>query len=186
MMHNDMVEILGISSVVPMTILLYNGYIDPRVPGSTRGREEGVTHMEYRRFDDTYVVRLDVGDEIGESILKLAEQENITLAEVSGLGAVNELIVSVFDSRAQRYITNPFRGAYEITSMSGNITMKDGKPHLHMHIAAGDIRGNAVGGHLVQAFIAVTGEVFVRVLPGTVERRYDENSGINVLHFADE
>ena len=42
--------------------------------------------MDYRRFGSTIVLRLDKGDEIVESILRLAKMENIRLATVSGLG----------------------------------------------------------------------------------------------------
>lgn len=140
-------------------------------------------HMDYRRYGDTYVVRLDKGDDICEALQALAEREQIALAQVNGLGAVDQIILGVYDPRAQRYLTNSFTGAYEITSLTGNITLDEGKPHLHLHLSAGDIRGNAVGGHLKCATISVTGEIVVRVLPGAVNRKYDPDVGIDVLAF---
>lgn len=141
--------------------------------------------MDYRRFGDTYVVRLDKGDEIFDSLLELAEKEQIELAQVSGLGAVDELILGVYDGRAQRYLTNPFAGAYEITSLTGTITRHEDRPRLHIHMTAGDIRGNAVGGHLKRATISVTGEIIVRVLPGRIDRQFDPDVGVDVLTFED-
>ena len=137
--------------------------------------------MEYRRFGDTYVVRLDPGEEICESLVHLARAEDIALAEISGLGAVDELLIGVYDVRAQRYASNPFVGFYEITALSGNLTLQDGVPHVHLHVTAGDIHGNAVGGHLLQATVSATAEIFVRVLPGQVERFHDEELGIELM-----
>lgn len=139
--------------------------------------------MDYRRYGDTIVLRLDPGDEICESLLNLAERENIALADLKGLGAVNDLTVSIFDSRAQRYISNPFRGPYEIVSLTGTLTRRDDKPYLHAHMSASDIRGNVVGGHLTQAVISVTGEIILRVIDGVVTRRFDPDAGINVMNF---
>ena len=143
--------------------------------------ERGRDGMKYRKYGDTFVLRLDRGEEICESLSALAAQEHIGLAQISGMGAANELILAVYDSRAQRFNVNPYAGAYEVTAMSGNITLKDGQPHVHIHLCAGDIRGNVVGGHLSRGVISVTAEIFVRVLPGELERSYDEELGIEIL-----
>ena len=45
--------------------------------------------MEYRKFGNTLVVRIDKGEEILESVKVLAEKENIKLASIQALGAIN-------------------------------------------------------------------------------------------------
>ena len=53
--------------------------------------------MEYRKFDDTYVVRLNKGEEVIESLKDLCKNENIELAEITGLGASNLVEIGVFN-----------------------------------------------------------------------------------------
>ena len=60
--------------------------------------------MDYRKFDNTYVVRIDKDEEILEKVEELALKENITLAHVSALGAVKEFTIGVFKTDTKQYI----------------------------------------------------------------------------------
>ena len=62
--------------------------------------------MEYRKFGDTYVLRLSPDEEILACLTRLAEEEHIALAEVSGIGALKELTVCVFDTVEKVYYNN--------------------------------------------------------------------------------
>ena len=55
--------------------------------------------MEYRKFGDTYIVRMDRDEEILAQLKIFAEKEQVKLASVTGLGAVSHkcIVVHIFD-----------------------------------------------------------------------------------------
>ncbi len=139
--------------------------------------------MEYKRFKDSFVLRLDPNDEICESILKLAENEQIRLAEISGLGATDDFAVGVYNVEKQKFLADHFSGYYEIVSLTGNLTTMNNKPYIHLHMSAGDKDGRVVGGHLKYAVISATAEIFIRVLDGEVYRELSSETGLNIFKF---
>jgi hypothetical protein len=139
--------------------------------------------MEYRGYQEDLVIRLDKGDKIVESILTVAEKEGIALASVTGIGAVDEMSVGVFDLATSQYDHFDYNHNHEINCLTGNLTRKDGKPYLHLHITATGASGLVVGGHLFEATVSLTAEIMLHVIDGVVERRYDPVLGINRMAF---
>lgn len=139
--------------------------------------------MDYRRFGETLVVRMDRGEEILEQLKALAEKEHIALASVEALGAVNDFTVGVYNTAEKKYYSNHFEGAYEIVSLTGTVSAMDGQVYLHLHMSAGDEKGAVYGGHLNRAVISATCEMVVRVIDGTVERYHDPEIGLNLFKF---
>lgn len=139
--------------------------------------------MKYKRFGEDIIVRLEVGEEVRESLIELAEREGVTLAEVSGIGAANEFDVSVYDVKAKKYFDNSYREPVELVNLTGTIAEMDGKPYVHLHAAAGRADGSVVGGHLKRAVISATCELVLHTVYGRVGRVYDEETGLNVFEF---
>ena len=69
--------------------------------------------MEYKRFDNTIIARIDKGEEILAQIKEIALREDITLASVHALGAVNHFTVGVFKTDEKKYYANTFDGSRE-------------------------------------------------------------------------
>lgn len=141
--------------------------------------------MDYRRFGNTIVVRLDRGEEIVAQVKAVAEKETIKLASIQALGSVNDFTVGVFDLEEKQFYPNHFTGAFEISSLFGTITTKDGAYYGHIHMNAGNKEGQVLGGHLIEGTIAATCEMFITVLDGTVERKYIDAYETNILKFVD-
>ena len=139
--------------------------------------------MDYRVFDKTIVVRLDKGDEIVKSLLEVAKKENCALASVSGIGAVDDFSVGVFDLAKSDYDRIRYTGNHEINALMGDLTTKDGQPYLHLHITCTGPGGKVVGGHLFEAKISLTGEIFIQTACGKADRRFDPSVGINKIVF---
>ena len=139
--------------------------------------------MEYRAFEDVVLVRLDKGDEIVRSLLDVVEQEKISLASVSGIGATDDFEVGVFDPGRSDYERYRFDGNHEIVALVGNVTTKDGAPYIHLHITCAGEVGKIVGGHLFEAQVSLTAEIFLHRGAGRAERLRDETLGINKIRF---
>ena len=142
--------------------------------------------MDYRRFGDTLVIRIDKGEEIVEQVRAVAEKEEIRLAGVEALGAVDDFTVGLYNVEEKKYYSNRFQGPYEIVSLTGTVNTKDGAFYQHLHMSAADGSGAVFGGHLNRAVVSATCEMILRVIPGRVDRLLDEEVGLNLFSFDPE
>ena len=139
--------------------------------------------MEYRIFQNKIIVRMDKGEEILEKVREVAEKEKIKLADISALGAVREFTVGVFDTEAKEYHANEFKGSFEIVSLTGTINTMNDEFYCHLHMSAGNEKGQVFGGHLNRAIISATCEMIITLIDGRVDRRFEEEVGLNLFQF---
>ena len=142
--------------------------------------------MEYRKFDSTIIARIDKGEEILEKVKEIALKENIKLASISALGAVNDFTVGVFKTNEKKYYSNSFQGYFEITSLTGTINTMNGEFYTHIHMSAGNEKGEVFGGHLNRAVVSATCEMVITIIDGSVDRYFDEEIGLNLFKFNDK
>ena len=139
--------------------------------------------MDYRKFNNYYVVRIDKGEEILEKIKEISLKENIKLANVNALGATNDFTVGVFKTAEKKYYANNFTGDHEIVSLTGTINTFNGEFYTHIHMSAGNDKGEVFGGHLNRAIVSATCEMVIEEIEGKVDRKFDENIGLNLFEF---
>lgn len=139
--------------------------------------------MDYRRFGNKIIARMDKGEEILTKIKEISLKENIKLASVQALGATDEFTVGVYKVDEKKYYANEFKGYFEIVSLTGTINTMNGEFYTHIHMSAGNDKGEVFGGHLNKAVVSATCEMVIDVIDGSVDRKYDEETGLNVFWF---
>lgn len=139
--------------------------------------------MEFRRFENAYVIRMDRGEEVMATLTALCEQEGIRLASVEAIGAVDRAVVGLYDVDKKVFHRKEFQEPMELTSLLGTVTEKNGKPYLHLHATLCDANMQTRGGHVNELHISATCEMVLRLLPGSVGRRPDEATGLNLFSF---
>ena len=139
--------------------------------------------MEYKIFGKKAFLRIDKGEEILEKIKEFSLKENIKLASVSALGATNDFTVGVYNIDEKKYYANSFKGNFEIVSLTGTINTMNGDFYTHIHMSAGNSKGEVFGGHLNRAVVSATCEMVVDIVDGTLDRFHDDEIGLNLFKF---
>ncbi|MGI6685914.1 MAG: PPC domain-containing DNA-binding protein [Bacillota bacterium] len=139
--------------------------------------------MEFKRFNDKYVIRLDKNEEVVETLKNFCQEQEITLGWVNGIGAVNRATIGLFETAIKKYHARELTGDMEVSSLTGNISSMNGEVYLHLHICLSDKENKTYGGHLTSATISATGELIVGVIDGTVDRKFNPEIGLNLLQF---
>jgi predicted DNA-binding protein with PD1-like motif len=136
--------------------------------------------MKYKKFDNTYVVRIEKGEEVISKLTDLCNNENIKLGSIAGIGATDKLVIGLFDTNSKQYHKTTLTGPMEITSLMGNVSTKDGETYLHIHINVCNADMQVYGGHLNECYISATCELHITKIDGEVDRYFDESIGLNL------
>lgn len=137
--------------------------------------------MKFKQIGSDYILRIDKGTEMVETIKKFCTEQNITLGTIHGIGALESVEVGLYKVDEQKYYSKVFDGAFEMTSLEGNITTMNDEIYLHLHVNFADVCYNTYGGHLTKGIIGATGEIFIHKIEGNINRKKDGVIGLNVF-----
>ncbi|MGM0369668.1 MAG: PPC domain-containing DNA-binding protein [Bacillota bacterium] len=106
--------------------------------------------MLFNKFslEEIYQGRLETGDDLLEELTDFVQGKEIKAGKISAIGAVQGATISYYDQETKEYYSKELDESLEIINLEGNISLKDGEPIVHAHIALGDEDGNLYGGHL--------------------------------------
>lgn len=141
--------------------------------------------MEFKQFGKRYIVRLDVGEEITETLKQFCSKNGIESGSVMGIGAIREARISYFDMGKRDYIDKEISEDLELTSLMGNVSIMNGEPFLHLHVTLSDSDFNVFGGHLSAGIISATGEIFIDTHEEQIVRKFYPETGFRLLALED-
>ena len=138
--------------------------------------------MKYRRNGDQILIRIDKGEEILDTILKICTVEKIYGAVFSGIGACSKAVVSSYIPEMNDFTNHEADGLLELISLSGNISQEYNAPFEHTHALFSyleDGEQKVLAGHLKLALVSYTAEILL-IVTDTIEKTFDPTVGITV------
>ena len=144
--------------------------------------------MDYRKYHQTYYVRLDRGDEIISSLLELCRKEDIASAIYSGIGGCKHAEIQTFIPESGTFETQELSGMLELISLNGNIVRdEDGSLFHHTHAMFSFKKDGvhcAAGGHIKSVTVLYTAEIELRpVIGGVIGRKKDPETNTGFWNF---
>ena len=134
--------------------------------------------MKFRMDKYRAYMTLAKGDNINKTFESFAEVKGVGSAWLNGIGALENPEIGYYSLEDKSYHRKTFKGEYELTSLIGNITLKEGKPFSHTHITFSDTEFRVFGGHLFNANITAAGEFIMQF--GSDEINREMNAGIGL------
>jgi uncharacterized protein len=132
----------------------------------------------------TFILVFSTGDKLTDGILAFAQEHEIEAAQLSGIGGLMEVTLAYFDWETKNYNPIPIKEQVELTSLKGNLSIHGGQSKLHAHAVIGKSDGSAVTGHLLDAVVRPTAELFLVQTPAQLLRVKDEESGLPLLDLS--
>lgn len=141
--------------------------------------------MNFKKVEEGYLVRLDRGEEVIKTLTDFVRQHDIKGGFLHGLGALESASLGVYDLSTKGYITKSFRERLEVGMLNGNIARIENSDDIfiHLHVIVGDSSLHSFAGHVFEAIVLGTLEVFIQPLTTEIVRRRNTDLGFNAWHF---
>lgn len=131
----------------------------------------------------TYTLAFESGDSVVDELLAFADEHDLKASHLTAIGAFQRARLGFYDLAEKEFDEIVVDEQVEVLSMTGNVARHDGAPALHAHVVLGRRDGSTIGGHLLAATVRPTLELMLVETPGTLQRAYDEASGLPLLQL---
>ncbi|MBI4828587.1 MAG: DNA-binding protein [Nitrospinae bacterium] len=135
-----------------------------------------------RQYDvrKVHMGRASEGADLLNMLNEVCREREIRAGAVSLVGAVSCAVLMYYRQETKRYETLPeITQGMEIIAGTGNVSLKDGAPFVHLHLLLADEQGQTVAGHLAEGTIVFACEYTITELDGpALERAHDGDTGL--------
>lgn len=129
-----------------------------------------------------FILVLDSGDELLESITRCAKEAKLIGASISGLGQLHNPTLAYFSSNPKdKPNLTTFPGYYELASLNGNVTVNDHSYYTHAHAVLADKKFQGIAGHVNSAKVGLTVEITIVPFSNSVKRTVDPHTGFGLI-----
>lgn len=137
--------------------------------------------MQYTKIPQGYLLRLVKGEDIHQTLLEFCTSHQMQSGFFHAIGATVDLELGAYHLAKKDYTWKKFTSELEIVSLTGNISTVDGKPFAHIHGIFSGADFQCIGGHVKQATVGATCEIYLVNFEKEITREFDEEVGLKLL-----
>jgi len=157
------------------------------LPARTAGEIQKRAEQIMRGEDDVgespriFIERIPTDEDLVRYLEALARRRKLHTAWISGIGAVRRASLATYDQTARKYEPVVFEEPFELLSLQGNLSLRDGEPFAHVHVVLARRDGTTVGGHVLEGTVVFLTELMITEKEGpALQRHPDEVTGLSV------
>lgn len=129
-----------------------------------------------------FAVIFETGDDPMAGLTRFAEEQKLSAAAFTAIGAFNGATLGYFDWDKKDYERIPVKEQVEVLALVGDIAIQgENEKKVHAHVVLGRRDGSACGGHLLAASVRPTLEVILTESPRHLCKRHDAESGLALI-----
>ncbi len=139
--------------------------------------------MQTKRIENHgWVIRIQRGEKIVETLKIFCQKQKITGGFFFGLGAVDQVELAHYDVGKKKYSSVKFNQPLEMTNITGSIGQEK-ELIIHAHATFSDTKMQALAGHLVEAIVSGTAEIYLIKLPA-LPKKFDPATGLKIFDLS--
>jgi len=131
--------------------------------------------------NNSHLLIVNRGEELIERLNQYASESDLNSAWLSGLGGADQVTLGFYDLEAKDYVWQEYSQPLEIVSLTGNMTIVDGRPYWHIHGVFSGQDFQSISGHVNSLRVGLTAEVLITPLPMNLTRSFDETTGLKLI-----
>lgn len=143
-------------------------------------------------FKSVNLLRLDHGQKLMQALTEYCQKKGIASGMIIGiigslesvrLAKVRENVKQLGVEKGFGHDYEEFEGPWSVLSGQGSISLfeKEKMFHIHLCLSTPKVGGTIIGGHLVEADVWNTLEIYIGELPYQLRREFDPKIGMSAL-----
>ena len=139
--------------------------------------------MLYKKTSSNrYVLRIKRKEKIIEELKKFCLKEKIDGGFFYGLGAVEQAELAHYDVSTKKYTSKKFTLPMEMANITGSVGICEKELIVHAHATFADKQMATVAGHLVEAIVSGTAEIYF-IKTSKLIKFLDSPTGLKIFKF---
>lgn len=146
--------------------------------------EKSARRTARQKINELIWLEIRRGDDLLEAISGYCAKNKIKSGLIFAVGALQKANLAFYDQAEKKYSAEVINRPLEILSGLGNVSLKDNKPFVHVHLAVSDKAGRVYGGHLEPGSIVFACECAIARTSGdALNRKFDKLTALNLWSF---